>query len=200
MKSVFLIEDHPIVRDSLASYLEETGRWRVTGSASSLEQAKEYLTKNTADIILLDIQLNDELGLNIIPWLKQQHENDSQLPIFAVFTSYNDFVYASAALVKGVSVYMCKHHSVSDLEKALCDALEGKTYIDSCVQSKLDNAANILSLLTKREKEIFAMVKSGFSNKEIAKHLNISYRTVENILCCVYDKVGVKSRHELQNI
>lgn len=200
ISSIIIIEDHPVVQEGIISHFEKTGKWRITGTASNLENAKELLTANTADIILLDIQLENELGLNIIPWLKQQYGHNDTLPIFAVYSSYNDFVHVSAALSKGVRVYMCKHHKLIDLEKALYDALEGKTYIDDCVQSKLDTVADILSLLTKREKEIFAMVKSSLSNKEIAQRLDISHRTVENILSCIYDKVGVKSRQDLQRL
>jgi len=198
-KSIVIIEDHPVMQEGLLSYFEKTGKWRVTGTAASLEKSKELLCANTPDVILLDIQLEDEPGLNIIPWLKNQRGHDS-LPVIAVYTSYNDFVHASAALGRGVQVYMCKKHSVNDLEKALCGALNGKIYIDESVQSKLDSVAGILNILTKREAEIFAMVKSGCQNRQIAQRLNISHRTVENILCCIYDKTGVHSREKLRDL
>jgi len=195
--SIIIVEDHPIVKEGLVSYFEKTGKWRITGTASSLENAKELLSETASDILLLDIQLEDGLGLNIIPWLQA---NNKKKPITAVYTSYDDFVYVSAAISKGVNVYMCKRRSVSELENALINALSGINYIDDCVQSKLDEVADILSLLSKREMEIFAMIKSGYPNKMIAERLGLSRRTVENILSCIYDKTGVKTRAELRDL
>ena len=196
---LFIIEDHPVVQEGLISYFEKSGRWRITGTASGLESAKELLKRASADILLLDIQLEDGLGLNLIPWLKQQppERNDTAPPVFAVYTAYDDFVHVSAALSKDVQVYMCKRRSLRELEQALVNALNGEKYIDDTVQMKLEYIADITGALTKREKEIFSLVKNGLSNKKIAVYLGINVRTVENILSCIYDKTDVHSRAEL---
>jgi DNA-binding NarL/FixJ family response regulator len=65
---------------------------------------------------------------------------------------------------------------------------------------KLQSAAGAISLLTRREAGIFTLVKDGLSNRQIAEKLSISRRTVENILYCIYDKTGISSRLELQNM
>lgn len=196
---IFIIEDHPAVQEGLISYFEKSCGWRVTGTASGLENAKEKLTQTAADILLLDIELEDGLGLNLIPWLKQQvsEKKASALPVIAVYTAYDDFVHVSAALSKDVQVYMCKRRSLSELEQALLKALNGEKYIDDTVQMRLEYITDVTSALTKREKEIFSLVKSGLSNKKIAVYLGINVRTVENILSCIYDKTGVHSRTEL---
>jgi DNA-binding NarL/FixJ family response regulator len=62
------------------------------------------------------------------------------------------------------------------------------------------SAANVISLLTRRETEIFTLVKDGLSNQGIADKLSISRRTVENILHCIYDKTGIPSRLDLQKM
>lgn len=193
---LFIIEDHPLVREGLTSYFSQTGRWQVTGSASCLEDAKEILSNLATDIILLDIQLEDGWGLDIVPWLKMKNQN----PALAVYSAFDDYAHVSAALGMGVHAYVCKRQNMDKLEQALFKALKGENSIDSSIQTKLNYVTDLLTLLTKRESEIFNQVKKGLSNKEIAIRLNISHRTVENILCCIYDKTGIKTRLEMQKL
>ena len=204
---LIIIEDHPIMREGLANYFNGTDRWQVAGTASTLAEAKELVNRVYADIFLLDIQLEDGWGLDIIPWLakqdniaKQERPVGKVRPIMAVYSSFDDYAHVSAALGMGVQAYICKRRSEQELEAALRDTLDGKPYIDDTVQSKLNKTVNFFSLLTRREAEIFRLVTQGFSNKQIAENLKISPRTVENILSCVYDKTGIRSRAELERL
>jgi DNA-binding NarL/FixJ family response regulator len=89
---------------------------------------------------------------------------------------------------------------LQELEAAMQKALCGGVYIDETAQERLQNTADTLDLLTKREKEIFSLVKSGMTNKEIAARLSISHKTVANIVSLVYDKIGIHSRFELERL
>jgi DNA-binding NarL/FixJ family response regulator len=73
-------------------------------------------------------------------------------------------------------------------------------YTDKTAELILQNAAGVINLLTRREADIFTLVKDGLSNQQIAEKLSISRRTVENILHCIYDKTGIPSRLELQKM
>jgi len=196
---IVIIEDHPVMREGLAAWFEGTGRWRIMGTASTLAEAKDLLPGTQADIILLDIQLEDGWGLDVIPWLSSQTEF-AQGPIMAVYTVYNDYAHVRASLSLGVRSYVCKRRSEQELEEALLVALSGGLYIDDSAQKRLQNVTDLFSLLTKREAEILTLVKSGLPNKEIAANLGLSRRTVENILSCVYDKTGIRSRRELERL
>ncbi|MCL2442075.1 MAG: response regulator transcription factor [Treponema sp.] len=198
--SLIIIEDHPVMREGLASYFLGTDRWSTVEKAADIETAKEILLshKIPMDFVILDIQLGDEWGIDIIPWLKQQYKDN--LPIIAIYSAFDSFAHVSSALTMGAKVYMCKRRSEQELEQALFQALEGKSCIDDSVQEKLNTTADLFSLLTKRESEILTMVKCDLSNNQIAARLGISHRTVENILSCVYDKTGIKSRSELQKM
>jgi len=193
---LLIIEDHPIMREGIASYFEQTERWQVSGKAANLEEAKEIFLREKIDVALIDIQLDEDWGIDIIPWLKETNRT----PVLAVYSAYNDYAHVSAALEMGVQVYICKRRYGKELEDALFDALNGKTVIDDLVQTKLKTVADLCSILTKREGEILTMVKSGLTNREIAAKLNLSLRTIENILSCVYDKTGVNSREKLQKL
>jgi NarL family two-component system response regulator LiaR len=189
--SIIIIEDHPIVREGLAAYFTATQRWEVKGAAATLTEAKELVTSIEAEIVLIDIQLGDGWGLDIIPYL-----NDKKLA--AVYSAFDDYSHVSTALGLGVKAYVCKRKNSPELEKALLKALKGETYIDDSVQAQFRTVAGRINLLTRREKDIFNLVKNKLSNKQIADQLGISHRTVENILYNIYDKIGVRSRYELE--
>jgi len=166
-----------------------------------LTEAKKLFSHDNPriDVVLLDIQLTDGWGLDFIPWFRDFPAHD-QNTIMAVYTNYSDYSHVNAAMSLGVRAYVCKHRDEKELEEALLTALNGNIYIDDMAQAKVQTVKDILSLLTKRETELFHLVKSGLSNKQIAAKLDISYRTVENILSCMYDKTGIKNRPELQNL
>jgi NarL family two-component system response regulator LiaR len=190
---IFIVEDHPVMRNGLAAYFAETGRWEVCGTASTIAQAKELLAYITPDLLLLDIQLKDGWGLDIIPWLKQQGVQ----PLTAVYSAFDDHPHVKTALDMGVKTYVTKQRDEAELEEALLKALNGEIYVDEDAQTALKEIADTLNLLTNREAEILNLVRSGLSNKKIAARLGISYRTVENTMHSVYTKTGINSRTEL---
>jgi len=210
MKKILIVEDHPIMRKGLISYFSETGRWQVLGTASSLASAKEILSVKTTDVLLLDIQLdsmneadsmeadNTGWGLDIISWLKKLDKKP--LPLFAVYTTFDDYAHVSSALSLGVKAYVTKRCNENELETALLKALDGETYIDEAAKMKLQQVTTLTCLLTKREAEILKLVKNGLSNKKIADNLGINFRTVQNILSCIYDKTGIRSRQQLERL
>jgi DNA-binding NarL/FixJ family response regulator len=137
-------------------------------------------------------------GLDIIPWLKQR--GGEKLPAAVVYSAFDDYAHVSAALSLGARGYVNKKQSETELEAALTIVLSGRVYTDKSAELVLQNAAGVISLLTKREAEIFTLVKDGLSNQGIAEKLFISRRTVENILHCIYDKTGIPSRLDLQKM
>jgi DNA-binding NarL/FixJ family response regulator len=196
-----IVEDHPLMRKSLAGYFAGSGCWAVLESAGTLDGAKTLLSSmGTAvpDILLLDIYLEDAWGLDIIPWLKQQ--GGEKIPVVVIYSAFDDYAHVSAAMSMGVMGYVTKKQGETELEVALNTILSGDVYKDESVELALQTGAGIKSLLTKREAEIFRLVRDGLSNQEITKKLSISHRTVENILHCIYDKTGIPSRVGLQKM
>jgi DNA-binding NarL/FixJ family response regulator len=211
MNSIIIVEDHPVMRKGLASWFAGTGRWKVFGAAESLDAAKELMSQSQElpDIVLLDIQLKNKqdkedkplsetYGLDFIPWLKKQYSKKA--PVTAVYTQFDDYVHVNAALSYGVQAYICKSQSETELETALLSTLGGENYIDPAVESKVQKVDEVRKLLTAREAEILSLVKENLSNKRIAEKLNISIRTVENILSCIYYKTGISSRADLEKM
>ena len=196
--TMIIIEDHPFMRDGLASYFNGTGRWQVMGTAADIDEAKKLFDNTQVDLLLLDLQLKDGWGLDIILHLNDLHLQ--KMPLLAVYSSFDDYAYVNAAMSMGVRVFICKRKSEKELEDALLQALSGKIVIDDEVQKKIQKTINICNLLTKREMEIINLVRNGISNKEIASSTGINIRTVENILYRIYEKTGINSRLELQKL
>jgi NarL family two-component system response regulator LiaR len=205
--SMAIIEDHPVMRNGLAAYFRNTGQWDVCGTASTVAEAKELLDVLFPEILLLDLQLEDGWGLDIIPWIVKQPELNRQefqqipmavQPLVAVYSVFDDHLHVKKALDMGVKAYITKRRNETELEHALLKALNGEIYIDEIAQTKFQEISGILKLLTVRETEVLNLVSGGLSNKQIADRLGISKRTVENMVSCVYSKTGIKSRAELK--
>jgi NarL family two-component system response regulator LiaR len=198
MPSVVIIEDHPLMRNGLAAYFAGTGRWRVLGSAQDVESARPLLSVPEAmpDILIIDIQLGNGWGLDIIPWLR----NRGAVPPVVVYSTFADYAHVNTAFGMGVRGYVSKNRNGAELEAALEAVLRGEIYTDAEVERELVTVDDTLALLTKREGEVLALVRTGLSNKNIAERLCINRRTVENILSCIYDKTGIHSRFELHKL
>jgi DNA-binding NarL/FixJ family response regulator len=97
----------------------------------------------------------------------------------------------------GVRAYICKDRSEAELEAALLIMLNTGSFIDEAFRDELSAVSDKLNRFTKREAEIFGLVKKGLSNTLIAETLGLNHRTVDNILSCIYDKTGIKSRLDL---
>ncbi|GHV11740.1 DNA-binding response regulator [Spirochaetia bacterium] len=206
MNSIVIIEDHPVMRKGLAAWFAGTGRWQVLGIAAGLAEARALFAKLAAlpDILLLDIQLSpenggaeDTIGFDIIPWLREQF---GKTPPVVVYSQFDDYAHANAALGFGVRAYVCKCRDEEKLEAALHAALRGEVSIDKAVEPRFRNAADIQKLLTRREAEIVKRLWEGESNKHIAAALCLSLRTVENHLSRIYYKTGIASRADLREM
>ena len=195
MKTVVIIDDHEIIRAGLAARLE--GRWIIAGEAGSLKEAKALFARLTEapDLILLDIELGEDWGLDI---LRNPHQR--RLAPVLVYSVYDDYAHVNAAIRSGVRGYVCKSQGVSDLLDAMDAVVSGKTVFPSYLVQRLTTVSDLMLALTKREREVFTMVQRGFTNREIAEALDVSIRTIENNLSILYDKTGAKNRLELERL
>jgi DNA-binding NarL/FixJ family response regulator len=212
MSKLFIIEDFIMMRRGLAAYCLETGRWELAGEAESVGEAKEKLlvlcrAGERPDLVLLDLELGEESGLSLIPWLralwKRDAENDAaaeSVPAVLVFSHFDDQSHRNAALHLGADGYLCKSASDKEMEKAMQRAIQrAATADESNLRPSPEKAGaasleTALELLTPRESEVFLLARQGFASRAIGRELGISPRTVENHLSCIRDKTGLRSR------
>jgi NarL family two-component system response regulator LiaR len=201
MIPVVLIDDHPLAVNGIGAWLTASGRFTIAGSAGTLGQAQELLEslEPWPAVVILDIALGTENGLAVIPALKEiARKRKAPLPGVVVCSMYEDPFLIQTAMDAGVGAYIAKSADIQEIITAIDAVLAGHTYLNSAYQIPVEKWAS--SGLSGREREILALLKLSLSNKQIAKRLNISIRTVENHLSHIYVKTNTYSRAELTEL
>jgi DNA-binding NarL/FixJ family response regulator len=195
---VFIIDDHDLLRRGFAGALGEG--WTLAGEAADLDEAATlFAASPPPDLVVLDIALRDNAwGLDLLPRLTERY--GAAAPPVLVYTVYADYAHVQAALSLGVRGYVSKDEGFPVLERAMQTVVTGGVYINEKLITKLSAVPDLVSGLTKREKQIFLLVQRGRDNKSIAGELSLSIRTVECYLNRIYSKLGVKTRRSLQEL
>ncbi len=197
MINIIIIDDHKMMREGLKSFLNTNDGWNVVGEAGSLEEVKKLISENECQLInaiaIVDIKLGDDSGLDVLKVLSDSHLGIRSL-MYSMFDSPG---YAMKAIDNGAMGYITKAADNSELMKALKEIASGNTYIQQSLMHGITVTANLVSGLTKKERQVFDLIRQDFSNEEIAKRLEISIRTTENYVSKIYDKLGVNDRSEL---
>ncbi|GHV82370.1 DNA-binding response regulator [Spirochaetia bacterium] len=210
MHTIVLVDDHPMIRRALAAYLEETGGFTVLGEASSLDEAHilfkglvDHESVELPDLVLLDIGLEDENGLDLIPWLQnlcgsaKGHGTENKLPKAVVFSMWDDPFRIQHAIHLGARGYVSKNANESEIVVALEAVIHGDLYIDNRLQGKMTEIGDIYAGLTGRERGIMELIQKNYDNRGIARELNLKLKTVENYISRIYTKTGTASRGDL---
>jgi NarL family two-component system response regulator LiaR len=200
---VLLIDDHPITNNGMVSCLEETGSFAVTGQANNLGEAMRFIENSLSlpSLIILDIMLGEENGLDFLPFLKSfcQGRNVPMPPVL-VCSVLEDPFRIQTALKQGACGYIPKTKSKTELLTAIDTVLRGEVYITGEHAVKLSKTLGTYGQFTKREIEVLNLIKQSKTNREIAKILYISIRTVENHISNIYFKTGCGNRQELEKL
>ena len=167
---VAIVDDHPVVRDGTAALLATQPGIAIAGTAGSLEAARDLLATIEADVVLLDIRLGTESGLNLLAG------DATHRPAIVVLTAYDYPQYAEAALRLGAAGFVLKTAPMAELLDAIRRAAGGGLAFG--VRPRASDRAR----LSRRELEVVALVVEGRSNDEIGAALGIGAKTVETHL------------------
>jgi NarL family two-component system response regulator LiaR len=198
MIKIALIDDHPLAINGIGAWLKGTGKFKIAGTAGTLAQAAALMKRlrTLPAVVILDISLGAEDGLDFIPMLKEIcAKRKAALPGILVCSMYEDAFLIQRAMDLGARAYVPKSADLSEILTAIDAILAGDTYINQKYQ--LQTQKQNWQTLTRRENEIVSLIKQSCSAKDIAQRLNISIRTVENHLVHIYTKTGYSSREEL---
>ena len=194
---VMIADDHSLIREGIKQLLEFDGSIEVIGEASNGVECLEKLEVLSPDVLLLDINMPEMNGIDVLKKLK---ETESDVKVL-ILTVHNELEYLLKAIDIGVDGYILKDSESSELKKAIDIICKGENYIQPSLIPALNNQlANIdidkdkIDLLTSREYEVLIQVANGMSNKEIATNLNISERTVKNHISNIFKKIDVSDR------
>lgn len=201
-KQVYLVDDHPIVRQGLIKLIEQEDGLEVCGEAGSVSEALEALKTLGPDVILVDISLEDSNGLELI---KLVDDLGMQIPML-VLSMHDEALYAEHALRAGASGYVMKQAASNTLIQAIEKVLEGEIYVSKTMSNQMlkmafrssgEDTRTGTETLSLRELEVFELIGRGNSTREIAEQLNLSIKTIETYRAHIKDKLQLRSGTEL---
>lgn len=194
---VMLADDHALMREGIKHLLEFDGSIKVIEEASDGIECLEKLQKIKPDILLLDINMPDMNGIEVLEELKKRSNPVKVL----MLTVHSEVEYLVKAVDIGANGYILKDSGSIELKQAISMIMKNDSYIQPsllpALNSRLINRdidKEKLDSLTKREIEILTQVAGGMFNKEIANNLNISERTVKNHISNIFKKIDVSDR------
>lgn len=194
---VMIADDHSLIREGLRQLLEFDGSIKVVCEAANGAECLDKIEKNMPDILLLDINMPEMNGLDVLEEMKKKKYDVKIL----ILTVHNEVDYLLRAVDIGVDGYILKDSKSAELKKAIKTVLSGENYIQASLIPALNNRLanrdidkDKLSSLTSRELEVLIQVANGMLNKEIATNLNISERTVKNHVSNIFKKIDVSDR------
>lgn len=194
---VMIADDHSMIREGLKQLLELEGEFRVIGEACDGVECLEKLNIIHPDILLLDINMPNMNGLEVLRELKERKIEIKVL----VLTVHNEVEYLLKAVDIGVNGYLLKDSESAELKRAILSIVNGEDYIQPSLIPTL-NAKMIdrnkdsakIDNLTRREMDVLKLLAVGMYNKEVAEKLGISERTVKNHVSNIFKKINVTDR------
>jgi DNA-binding NarL/FixJ family response regulator len=198
---VFLVDDHPLVREGLANLINQQNDLAVCGEAEDSQEALSGIGKNQPDVALIDISLKNESGLELVKSL------DERFPLVAliVLSMHDEALYAERVLRAGAKGYVMKRETTKNVLTAIRRVLAGDVYISERVVTAMAKrmgssrkaTAEPIERLSDRELEIFRLLGQGRTTSQIAEDLRLSLKTVQAYCARAKEKFGVNSLGEL---
>ncbi len=201
-RSVFIVDDHPLVREGLTNLVNGQSDLTVCGEAKNSAEAIAGIAKELPDVAIIDISLTNESGLELIKNLVKQFPQVAVI----VLSMHDEALYAERALRAGARGYVMKHETSKSVLASIRRVLAGDIYVSERIVNRMalrltsarrSVAASPLERLSDRELEIFQLLGQGRTSSEIARDLNLSLKTVQAYCARAKEKFGVTSLTEL---
>jgi DNA-binding NarL/FixJ family response regulator len=197
---VLIVDDHPLVRESLKKIIQGEPDLVVCGEAEDREQALEIVSATGPRLAIVDLTLRNSHGLELIKDLQERFPEVQSL----VLSMHDEMIHAERAIRAGARGYITKHEAPARILLAIRKILSGEIYWSeraaARVASKIARAAPTVTkfdLLTDREMQVFQLIGSGQSTRQIAATLHIDVSTVETYRARIKEKLNIESGLEL---
>ena len=196
---VVVVDDHAVVRSGIKLLLDSHEDIDVVGEAGNAKDAIFRVREQTPDVILLDLVMPGEGGIEVLPKLLKEAPDAKVL----VLSMEDDPSYVREAFAAGASGYVLKEAADEEVVAAIRDIASGGSYVHPTLGARMvaadaaDRAAAEADPLSDREREILRLLALGHTNQEIAKMLFISVRTAETHRAHIMQKLRLSTRAEL---
>jgi DNA-binding NarL/FixJ family response regulator len=200
-KKILLVDDHPLVREWLTNLIQQQADLTVCSEMESAPSALSAIATARPDLVVVDINLKNSSGIELIKNLKESHPD---LPVL-VLSMHDESLYAERVFRAGARGYVNKRETAQKVIEAIRRVLGGKLYVS-------EKAAEILAgktvhgqpasrsateLLSDRELEVFDKLGQGIGTKQIAADFHVSIKTIQEYCARIKEKLGLHSATEL---
>lgn len=202
MKTILIVDDHPLMRKGMALTLDAEQDLSVTGQAPNAEEAIEMIGKIDPDLAIVDVSLPGMSGLELIKHLQALKPDLNIL----VVSRHDESLYAERAIRAGARGYLMKLEAGEVIVKAVRHVLAGGIYVSDEIKERLlmgmmtgrkEMNQSPLEVLSDRELEVFELTGQGLGTREIAERLHLSVKTVESYRARIKNKLNLGTAAEL---
>lgn len=199
---LLLVDDHELFREGLARLLQSEPGFEVVAHCGSTEQALDIVKTHAIDVVLLDIDLGTERGIDLLESIEGIGFHGKVLLVTAEVNERD----VPGLIRKGIAGILMKHNSPALLVRGIRDAMEGKVSFDrdllrrALESDRIGGSEASRTGVTVREKKVLSFVFEGLTNKEIAERLHVSESTVKGCLQSLFTKTGVRTRSQLVRV
>jgi DNA-binding NarL/FixJ family response regulator len=191
---IMLVDDHPLVRDGLRARLEAVPHFQVLAEADSGPEAVTLAGRVDVDLVLMDITMRDGSGIEATARLTELHPDIAVL----MLSMHDKLEYVTQAMQAGARGYVLKDAPGKDIVMAIDTVMAGGIYYSAALARQLVRPVAVQDdQLTVREQEVLRHIANGEANKQIARALDLSVRTVETHRLNIKRKLGIEGQAEL---
>lgn len=199
-QSIFIVDDHPLVREWLGTLINQQKDMAVCGEAEAAPEAIAKIEALKPDVVVVDIMLSAGSGLELVKDIRRVSPESISL----VLSMHDEMTYADRALRAGARGYVSKRDTTRKIITAIREVSAGRVFVSAEVQAMITErylgnrtGASEISQLSDREMEVFRMLGQGEDTRRISESLNISIKTVQVYCTRVREKLGLAGHHEL---
>jgi DNA-binding NarL/FixJ family response regulator len=199
---VLLVDDHPMVREWLATLINQQADLQVCGEADSAPKAMQIIGPAKPDVAIVDISMEGGSGIELIKNIKASHPN----VMVIVLSMHDEALYAERALRAGARGYIMKKEATKGVLQAIRCVLGGKLYLsdklammmaEKFVDGRPKPEGSILEKLSDRELEVFQLLGRGYSTRRIAEEMHVSFKTIQAFCARIKEKLQLANATEL---
>ncbi len=199
MIRAIVVDDHAVVRSGIKLLLDRESDIAVVGEAGSAKDAVFEVRAQKPDVLLLDVVMPGESGIEVLPKLLKESPETKVL----VLSMQDDPSYVREAFAAGASGYVLKEAADEEVVAAVREIASGGSYVHPALGARMvaaeaaERAAAEADPLSEREREVLRLLALGHTNQEISKLLYISVRTAETHRAHIMQKLRISTRAEL---
>jgi DNA-binding NarL/FixJ family response regulator len=199
---IFIVDDHPLVREWLTTLIDQTTDLVVCDGAEDAQSALKGIARSHPDLAIIDLSLGGDSGIDLIRMIREQFPKVAMV----VLSMHDERVYAERSIRAGARGYIMKRESTKKVVDAIRQVLQGNVYLSKeltelfaqkFISGGTGGDASPISQLSDRELEVFRFIGQGYETREIAETLQVNIKTVQTYCTRIKDKLNLSSGAEL---